>query len=651
MIKRIFSVLLLIVLLLGLALSVYSAPAGDAEISILFTHDMHAHFDPERYAVGGGIAERGGFGRMKTAIDIVKERYPGTFLLDAGDFSMGTLYQTIYSEEAPDLRMMGLLGYDAVTLGNHEFDYRTQGLTDMLGAAVASGDRVPEITIANIDWDRTFADESRAARARDLKAAMELYGVEEGYLIIERNGIRAAIFGLMGKEADSYAPESGLYFKDPIETAKAVVAQIKANANADIIICLSHSGVDSDAKKSEDELLAKAVSDIDVIVSGHSHTRLAQPITYGNTMVVSSGEHTYDMGHLLLARDGDRFRAAGYELIPISQDLQRDVGVEEAILGFKELVEKSYLSRFGYSFDQVLAYSDFGFTPIEIFGKVQGEETLGNIIADSYAVAVERAEGAAYRNVDVAVVPHGVVRGSFTEGDITVADAFVVSSLGIGPDRVPGYPLVSIYLSGSELKTLAEIDISVSTLMSPARLYVSGLSYTYNPRRLILNRVTDTRMMAPDGSLSEIDNNKLYRVIGGLYSCQMLGAVEAQSFGLLKVTPKDMHGEPIVDFEKHIVYDAASGQEVKEWVALAQYLESFDKVDGIPRISDYYNRPSGRKIEEASLSPIALLKSPNKIFFIVLGVVLLILAIIIVPTVLIVRKVKRKRRKLRGERT
>ena len=636
--KRIFLLVLLSIFLTGLY----------AQISIIFTHDIHSHFDPENYVKDGEVAQRGGFARMKTAIDGITSRYPASFIFDAGDFSMGTPYQTIFSTEAPELRLMGSLGFDATVLGNHEFDYRAQGLTDMLNAAAASGDTLPALVIANIDWEKTFADNLRAENARALQMAMNQYGVVD-YVIIEKGGIKAAVFGLMGKSADDYAPESGLYFKNYIETAKEITAQIKANENADIIICLSHSGTDSNPNKSEDELLARTVPEIDVIISGHTHSRLEQPIIIGNTLIVSAGEHTYEIGHLKLDRDGNRFRMSGYELVSINENLQKDQNIEKIIMKFRALVDSQYLSKFGYSYDQILAYSDFSFTPIEKFGQIQGEDTLGNLIADSYIAAVKKAEDETYRHVDAAIVPQGVVRGSFTQGFITVADAFNVSSLGIGPDRIPGYPLVSMYLTGKELKTIAEIDISVSTLMLPARLYITGLTYTYNPNRLILNRVTTTRLMHEDGSTSALDNNKLYRVIGGLYSCQMLGAVEAQSFGLLKVTPKDADGNSITDFEKHIVYDGST--ELKEWVALANYLSSFEPIrimdtgDGTahvfqllyPQIPDSYSQLQGRKIEETSRSPVALLKNPNKIFFILLGVILFILAIVAVCVWLIVR--------------
>jgi len=592
----------------------------------------------------GSISERGGFARMKTVIDGVKGRYPDTFVLDAGDFSMGTPYQTIFSTEAAELRMMGLLGFDAVALGNHEFDYRAQGLTDMFHAAMGSGDTLPYVMLANVDWDATMADADLAGDARYLKAAMEVYGVVEDYAIIEKGGVKAAVFGIMGKEADSYAPESGLIFEDPIEAARRVVAQIRVGSDADIIIALSHSGLDDIPDRSECERLAAAVPEIDLIVSGHSHTRLEQPIVVGDTVIVASGEYTHDIGHIVLGRNGGRFAVESYELLPVSANLPKDSEVEAAIMGFRALVDERYLSKFGYSFDEVIAYSPFSFTPIEIFGNVQGEEPLGNLIADSYVDAVRKAEGADYRQVDVAIAPNGVIRASFAEGPITVADAFNVSSLGIGPDKVPGYPLVEVYLTGKELKTIAEVDISVSTLMSAARLYMSGLTYTYNQNRLFLNRVTDVRIMQQDGSTAELDNNALYRVVGGLYSCQMLGTVEAQSFGLLKVTPKDANGAAIVDFEEHIIYDG--DMELKEWAALAGYLGSFGQVDGVALMPDYYNQLHGRKVEDTSRTPTAILKRPNHIFFLLLAAGAVLAAIVI----LVVKLIKRFRRCRKAKR-
>ena len=97
------------------------------KVDIMFTHDLHSHLNSFTTVTEEGTTEVGGFARMKTLIDGQKEKNPDTLLLDAGDFSMGTLVQTVYEQQAAELRMLGELGFDAATLGNHEFDYRSKG--------------------------------------------------------------------------------------------------------------------------------------------------------------------------------------------------------------------------------------------------------------------------------------------------------------------------------------------------------------------------------------------------------------------------------------------------------------------------------------------------------------------------------------------
>ncbi|MDR2545894.1 MAG: 5'-nucleotidase C-terminal domain-containing protein [Lachnospiraceae bacterium] len=638
--------------------------ASSDYVTIIFTHDLHSHFAPARYLMEDGqVGLRGGFANLETRIDAILNVHPDSFIFDAGDFSMGTLFQTLFSDEAPELRLLAMMGFDAVTLGNHEFDYRDSGLAAMLDAAILSGDSLPIIALANIDWELSLANDDTHVVAT-LQTAMKNYGVVEDYFILEKGGVKAAVFGLIGKQAASYAPETRLHFHDPITAAAAVVAKIKADGLADIIICISHSGTSHDPRRSEDELLAAAVPEIDVIVSGHSHTLMSAPITVGQTHIVSSGEHAYDLGVLFLTRDSDdRFGVRGFMTLPVSDEPlvadppevsafnfrsalltnEPSEKITAKINSFRDLINENYLSLFGYQYDQVIARSIFSFTPIEEFAMTLRDEALGNLISDSYIYAVQKAEGAAYRPVDVAVVPSGVIRESFAAGEITVAEVFNVSSLGIGPDLIPGYPLVSLYLTGRELKTAAEIDVSVSPLMSDAQLYMSGLVYQYNLRRLPLNRVTNVQLVNSNGSISDLENDKLYRVIGGLYSCQMLGAVTDVSYGLLRIEPKDEHGNPVTDFEEHIVYDGT--RELKEWYALAQYLESFPQIDGLSQIPEEYRYAAGRKTELYDRSLIALVSNPNKFFFIIIGAGVLVLTILILPPVLIVRRVRKKKKR------
>ncbi len=616
----------------------YGSGSRTKQVSIIFSHDMHSRMDSEKFVKDGKLSQRGGMGRTSTTIKNIKKNYPQSILVDAGDFAMGTGYQTAFSTEAVELRMMGKLGYDATIFGNHEFDYGAKDQADMLNAALDSGDVLPAILCANVDWETSLAQAEEPENTQALKDAWEAFGVKD-YMMIEKDGINIALFGVIGVEAASFAPLSGVYFSDPIEASKRVVADIKANEDADVIVCLSHSGVWEDPEESEDEILAAEVPEINVIVSGHTHTTLPEAIMVGNTAVVSCGEYNYNLGHLILNEQADgTYAMSSYELIPMDTSVKQDPEILEALKDFREMVNERYFSQFGYEMDQVLAKNDVEFTPFEEFSKEQGEDTLGNIIADSYIYAVAQAEGDGSDPVDVAVVPSGVIRSSFFTGEITVSDAFNVSSLGQGPDGISGYPLVSVYLTGKELKDAAEVDISVSNIMSVARLYMSGLSYDYNTNRMFLNRATDVRLDLGDGEYEELVDDQLYRVVADLYSAEMLGIVKDKSFGLLSIAPKDAEGNEVTAFEDSVIYDT-KGNELKAWYALASYIDSFEDNE----VPEYYASLQNRKNDVTSWNPVELLKQPNKVGYIAMAAVVVII-LLIAGIAALIRKIRRKRK-------
>ncbi|MBQ3185368.1 MAG: bifunctional metallophosphatase/5'-nucleotidase, partial [Firmicutes bacterium] len=140
------------------------------------------------------------------------------------------------------------------------------------------------------------------------------------------------------------------------------------------------------------------------------------------------------------------------------------------------------------------------------------------------------------------------------------------------------------------------------------------------------------------GEAVPVEDDKLYSVVADLYSCQMLGTVKDQSFGLLKIEPKDENGKLITDYEDHIIYDG-DDKELKAWYALASYIDSFED-DKVP---EYYGQTHGRKTEIDSKSPGALLKQPNKIAFIV-AVVVIVLVLLIVAIAALIRRHRRKKR-------
>lgn len=622
--------------------SIFMLPASSTnqkELTVVFSHDLHSYIDTREYESDGKTVQVGGFAKIKTIIDDEKSKNKNTLVVDGGDFSMGTLFQTVYSEAAIELRMLGQLGYDATTFGNHEFDYSSQGLAKMLTVAKNSNDPLPAIVSNNIDWNNSSGE-----HAIDLKKAMDNYGVSD-YTIVKKGNVKIAIFGGLGYDAIDCAPNSGVSFSDFIEKAKETVNKIEKEENPDIIVCLSHSGISDNPKKSEDELLAKAVPQIDVIVSGHTHSTLEKPIVVGTTIIGCCGEYGQNMGKIDLKQNGDgTWALKEYKLLSVDNKVKSDEDFLGKIEEYRTLVD-DFLKTYGFdNYSQVIANSPYDYPDIRVMNDNHIDQALGNLISDSFIYAVKQAEGENYVPVDVALVPVGVVRSNFTKGPITISNAYEVMSLGIGPDGIPGYPLASIYLTGKELKTTAEVDASITPLMSAAQLYCSGLQYTFNPNRIILNRVTDVKLKTEKGELKKLEDDKLYRVVGDIYSAQMLGAVMEQSKGILSIVPKDEKGNPIKDFNKIVVYNE-KGKEVKAWYAFASYLQSFDEVDGVPTIPAKYSKTEHRKTVDDSKNIINLVKNPNKIFFAVLAVVIIFIAIVALVVVLIVKKVRKKTKK------
>lgn len=615
--------------------------APGTAVDIVFTHDTHSHLNTFTTMVDGLETELGGFARMNTLIEAQRAQNPDTLVIDGGDFSMGTLIQTVFETQAAELRMLGHLGCDVTTLGNHEFDYRSKGLANMLTNAQASGDAVPAMVVCNVDWDTMEAEGLTEGQQR-LKDAFTAYGVSD-YTVLEKGDVDIAVVGVFGKDALACAPTCELKFEDPIEAVKQTVADIKANEDVDMIVCVSHSGTWEDESKSEDELLAKAVPDLDLILSGHTHTEIEKPIQHGSTYVVSCGEYGKNLGELTLTQQADgRWAMSAYELIPITSDIAVHAATQQTIDSFMDTVDTDYLARFGYTKDQVLAENDIVFSTQKDLENIHEEHNLGDIIADAYVYAVENAADYDGVPVDLAVVPSGTVRDTYARGDITVEQVFNSFSLGIGADGVPGYPLISVYLTGREIRTAAEIDASVSDFMTTARLYCSGLNFTYNPHRLLLNKVTDV-CLEDDGQRVALEDDKLYRIVADLYSGQMLSAVTDMSYGILAIVPKYADGTPITDFEDVIITE--NGRELKAWDSIARYMASFADTDGdgIANVPAYYSTTHGRKLVDTSRSPLALLKNPNKFTAVYAGL-LAVAVLLIVLVVLLIRKLVKKAR-------
>ena len=655
--QRILALLLAVLCVLPVGAVAEGCTQETNVTTILFTHDLHSHFLPQSTAEGG---ESGGYARLKTVIDEKRAMNPAALLVDGGDFSIGSLIQTLYTTQAAELRTMGAMGYDAVTIGNHEFDHKGVGFAEMLNSAKAAQTAAMGLLTDSQYPPRNLEAyqaqygpltlalpallEANYAPADDnpdrafIRSAMENYGVTD-CVTLERGGVTYGLFGLMGVDSDECAPTSGFTRTDAAKAAKRCVETLKGEG-AEIIVCLSHSGTGDSLASSEDEELAKAVDGIDVIVSGHTHSTLAEPLVVNDTYIVSSGPYCQNLGSLTFSwDDGGEKRLLDYRLIPIDETVAENPEIAGLVEQWKDMVGETYLARYGLTYDEVLTHSDYDLnTPASA---VQENNGLGTLVSDAFLWA-DRTLNAAYADSPhtVSVTADGVLRANLPAGDLTAAMAFDVLSMGVGEDGTSGFPLVAVYLTGKELKAAMEVDASVTPIMPAAQLYMSGAKYAFNTKRMFFNRVYDAALTdvtfdeSGTGNAYEIDDNALYRVVTGMYSAQMLGTVKSKSMGLLSLEPKQANGTPVTDFADCILYDA-NGNELKEWYALAAYLEQFGE-DGLP---DRYADPAnGCKQVSDSFAPGQLLAGWNGITWVVLGIVLLILALIL----LLIRSLRRR---------
>lgn len=239
---------ILTILTIAVAVTLTAAAKG-RQLLILHTNDTHSCVLPLNPNLADTmLAGRGGFLRRAAMIDQMRKEDKDLLLLDSGDFSQGSPYYTMFKGDV-ETELMNIMGYDAATIGNHEFDF---GLENM--ARIFRKAKFP-IVCANYDFTGTVVE-----------------GLVKPYVIIKRKGVRIGIFGLSPK-LDGLVMAStcaGVRYSDPIKTANAVADKLKNDEKCDVVICLSHLGWD-EAGLNDMEMMAKT-RNIDLVLGGHSHS-------------------------------------------------------------------------------------------------------------------------------------------------------------------------------------------------------------------------------------------------------------------------------------------------------------------------------------------------------------------------------------------
>ncbi len=630
--------------------------AAEKALTIIHSNDLHSHFlgAPPNIAytpfVTGNDETIGGFARIATVIKAVKQnRKNPVLVLDAGDFLMGSLFHMLSREHSFELRLLSMMGYDAVTLGNHEFDLKPDGLARILSTAHRLR-QIPPIVLSNA----VFSQESNKDDSLEKIFAR---GIVKPYLVLEKEGLRIGIFGIMGKNAAEVAPfASPVTFDDPITTAQRMVKVLRDTEKTDMVICLSHSGLWENKKRSEDEILAREVDGIDIIISGHTHTKIERAILVNNTIIVQAWEYGKQLGVMDIVYNDRHVFLENYKLVDIDDQIKGDTEVCEQIETFKADINRQVLAKEGLAFKKIIAETDF-----DLYLKTE-ESNLGNLIADSIRWYINKNE---YDPADpaskavVSIISNGVIRDPIVKGktgQIAVCDVFRATPLGIGFDdaETMGYPLITIYVYPSELKKALEVLTSIYPLKgSDYFLQVSGVQFTYNPYRMIFDRITEIRIGDEKKGYHKLDysksNRNLLRVGVDIYNATFLKIIGDFTWHILDIIPKDRDGNSIGDL-KTMRLDSdkkESGiQELKEWKAVMEYIKSFPDADGdrLPNVPDKYRHKLGRNVIEASLNPVKILKRGTYVTWLAFSA--LLLGILFIPTTVwfMIRKMSNRSR-------
>ena len=340
------------------------AAAADAKrtFTILHTNDLHSNLigmgpasDYTPFSLNDD-ATRGGFARLATLIARRKETRAGqgpVLVLDAGDYSMGTAFAGATRETGAELQLLSRMGCDATTFGNHDFDLGPDGTASSIAAAAKAG-HVPVLVASNTDFS---ANDAKLVGLRRLAKGK----LVRHYVVIERGGIRFGIFGLLGKEAQLYTDGAGaVTFGEPIEAAQKMVELLREKEKADVIIALSHGGMekgkDGRFTDGEDVRIAKAVPGIDVVIGAHSHTDPHEPVDRQWSHARSPNREIRRKPW----RPGDhpgwqQADGQSYKLYPIDDTIIGDQAIADEIDKFKKTVTEVVFKSRGYRIDQALA--------------------------------------------------------------------------------------------------------------------------------------------------------------------------------------------------------------------------------------------------------------------------------------------------------
>jgi 5'-nucleotidase len=450
---------------------------AEYQLTILHTNDFHARFEPiSKYDSGCSSEDNsagkcfGGTARLVNAVKAARARSANSILVDGGDQFQGTLFYTYY-KGALAAEMMNLLGYDAMTVGNHEFDDGPEVLASFMGRI-------------NFPILMSNADVSQEPLLADKLAKST---------VIERGGEQLGLIGLTPEDTHELAsPGPGVTFSDPIAAVQSEVDRLTAQGITKIIV-LSHSGCGLDQE------IAASTTGVDVIVGGHSNSLLSNtndraegpyPTMIGETAIVQAYAYGKYLGELNVTfDDSGRVIAASGEPVLIDAGVAEDPGTLARIAQAAAPLEEIR--------NRVVASAAEAIDGDR--GNCRAREcAMGNLVADAMLARVKS------QGIDIAIANSGGLRASIDAGDVTMGEVLTVLPFQ--------NTLATFQVTGQVVIDALENGVSQHEDGAGRFPQVAGMSFAFDISKPAGSRISDVMVNG-----APIDPSKLYGVVSNNY--------------------------------------------------------------------------------------------------------------------------------------
>lgn len=478
---KILSIMLTAVLLY--TSSLYS----QTTITLIHINDTHSQLDgtgPRDINLNPSL---GGISRAATVIGTLKATMPNPILLHGGDFSVGDFFFNKYYG-VPELQIMTSLGFDAMTIGNHEFDFGPSTL-EMVFDEAFSNTSFPVVS-ANLN----------------LTGYPALANHISPYTIKTVSGVKVGIFG-MTIPAPLSNPSPVVIEENIPEIAYATVAELQTQG-CNVIIMLSHLGLAIDRE------VAANVPGINFVVGAHDHSELTQPLAVaspgGTAYIVQAGSSYADVGKLCFVYYNGTVSLVNYQLIPVNSKVpsvpEIDVIINDLKMGIVQQYGDVYNTKLGSAIKDIKAEPDKN-------NKGWKDSPIGNFVTDAYRNAA---------NTQIAITADGLISGKLYKGPLAGTDIFRVASYGYNPETGLGFYLMTCYISGIQLITGLETSLAMLGVDDDFFVQISGFEFKYNPsnppgERVILSSVRiNGKLLLPEHIYSLTLNEGLLGLLTSL---------------------------------------------------------------------------------------------------------------------------------------